>query len=87
MVRIKAKVNNKSGLHARPAGAFISEAKKFKSDIKIHNGSKSGNGKSIISLIGLTIKGESFIEIEANGDDEVAAAEALKVFLEEKISD
>ncbi|MDP4110109.1 MAG: HPr family phosphocarrier protein [Bacillota bacterium] len=82
MVSQKIVVKNKSGLHARPATTFISEAKKFKSKLTINKGDKSINGTSIITLLSAGISCGSEIELVLEGEDEKEALKALAGLIE-----
>ena len=78
MEKIKVKVLNEVGLHARPAARFVSKANEFTSDIQVKNvtnNSKWVNAKSIISVLLLGVEKDHEIEIIAEGEDE---AEAVK---------
>ncbi len=80
MYKRKIMVVNPTGLHARPATEFVSEAKKFGSAIHIrHIGEDSEfvNGKSVIMLLTLGIGQGEEIEIAAEGTDERQAVDAL----------
>ena len=73
-------VKNKTGLHARPASAFVEAASKFKSTIKIKNVDKNSaevNAKSIIKLLTLSMSQGTTIRISATGEDEEEAVNAL----------
>jgi phosphocarrier protein HPr len=70
-------VQNKTGLHARPAAAFVQMAAKFKSNITIEKDSKQANAKSIISLLSIGVSKGSNIKITAEGEDEKQAVMAL----------
>ena len=77
-MELTLKIENKSGLHARPAALFAKEASAFKSTIMILKGDKNVNAKSIISIMGLGIKqGESLL-FKIEGADAEEAAVALK---------
>ena len=72
-------IQNKSGLHARPAADFVSQAGKFESRIGIQRvGEESkADGKSIIMLLALGLaQGEEVIP-PADGEDEKEAVETL----------
>lgn len=74
---------NRTGLHARPASAFVGEANKFKADITIkrldENGEaiKSGLAKSIVSLLTMKLSKGTQIELAAEGEDEKEAVGRL----------
>lgn len=68
-------IENKLGLHARPASLFAQKASAFKSTIMVFKGEKSANAKSIIGIMGLGVKcGESLLlKIDGSDADEAAA--------------
>jgi phosphocarrier protein HPr len=53
------KLLNEEGMHARPAGIFVKKASEFKSSVQVKASGQSKNGKSIMSLMGLGVKGGS----------------------------
>lgn len=78
MKQIEIVVQNPTGLHARPAKTFVDIAKGFKANIKVYHNEKMANAKSLISLLTLGVKSGSQITIEAEGEDEAQALEALE---------
>jgi phosphotransferase system HPr (HPr) family protein len=70
-------IKNKSGLHARPAHAFVQAATKFNSKITISKGSRTGSGKSIVNIIALGLTQGTEITISAEGEDEKQAVDTL----------
>ena len=66
------------GLHARHAGIIVKAAKEFESDIAVSCGDKRGDGKRILSLMGLGIHQGDVVRVDIEGPDEDAAAVALK---------
>ncbi|MEE1186281.1 MAG: HPr family phosphocarrier protein [Acutalibacteraceae bacterium] len=70
-------VQNKVGLHARPATFFIQKANEFKSSIWVERDDRRVNAKSLLGVLSLGIIGDSDIKIIASGVDEEAAVEAL----------
>lgn len=75
-------VRNPTGLHARPATTFVSLAKEYQSEVRVRQGDKVVNGKSLASLLKLGAEGGSVIRVMAQGPDEKAALEALKQAVE-----
>ena len=77
----KTVVINPTGLHARPAGAFVRAAKEYKSRITIANlltpEEDTVNAKSIIGVLSLGMGKGTEVEITAEGKDEQAAVDAL----------
>lgn len=70
------------GIHARPAGAIAAEAKKFSSQITVQKGDKSADGRRLFALMGLSAKAGDTLTVICNGEDEEAAADALRALLE-----
>lgn len=70
-------LENKTGLHARPASIIVREASKFISEIKIIKDENEYNAKSIMSILSMgAVKGDS-ITLKAQGEDEELAVEEL----------
>jgi phosphocarrier protein HPr len=72
-------------LHARPAAVFVREAAKFGAAVAVRANGKQANARSILEVLALGASGGTELEIEASGDDAVAAVEQL-VALVEKLS-
>ena len=81
MVESAVTVALRSGLHARPAAAFVKLANQFKSDIYLRKQGRTANAKSILGILSLaTTKGTEVVLI-AEGDDEQEAITELIDFL------
>jgi phosphoenolpyruvate-protein phosphotransferase len=74
--RVAVRVINPTGLHARPATAFVELARGFSSAVRVRFGNEAADGKSMLELLQLGISSGSLITISAEGDD---AASALAV--------
>lgn len=75
------------GLDAEPVTLFVQKANSFASEIFIEKGNRRVNAKSIMGLLGLSIKKDTKIHLIANGNDDQEAIETLSTFLEkEKIT-
>ncbi len=78
MYKLKVILNNKAGLHARPASMFVQEASKYECNIKVMKDNNECNAKSIMGVLSLgAVKGEELM-IKAEGKDEKEAVKALK---------
>ena len=75
-------IKDEIGIHARPAGLLVKEAKKFASRVVIKKGDKSAEATKLMAVMGLGVKCKDTVEIEIEGEDEAAAYEALKTFFE-----
>ncbi|MDP8260981.1 MAG: HPr family phosphocarrier protein [Candidatus Kappaea frigidicola] len=77
----KIKINNASGLHARPAALFVQIANKYDSEVIIKKGIQEVNGKSIMGIMMLAAECGSQIILQVEGDDAQEAIEELEDFL------
>jgi phosphocarrier protein len=75
-------INNKLGLHARPAAMFVKLANTFSAEIWVEKDGEQVNGKSIMGLMMLAAPGGSTIEVSTEGEDAEAAIEALGKLVE-----
>jgi phosphocarrier protein len=77
MSEIRLLVIDPSGLHARPAARFVQAASRFTSHIVIRQDGREADAKSLIALLGLTIRPATEITLAADGPDADAALAAL----------
>ena len=70
-------VQNKVGLHARPATFFIQKANEYKSSIWVEKEERRVNAKSLLGVLSLGIIGGTSIRIIGDGADEQEAVEDL----------
>lgn len=70
------------GLHARPAAAFVKEASRFTSDIKVRLGDREASAKSILDVLTLDAGHGAEVVLVADGPDAAEALEALGTLIE-----
>ena len=93
MKESKIIVNNKVGLHARPASLFVQEAAKYASEIKVSTQDpdtkelREANAKSILGVLTLGVFQGMEITIRANGEDEENAVAALLALVEKNFGE
>lgn len=78
-------IQNKVGLHARPAALFVQTVAKFKAKIQVRNNTRKTpfiDAKSIISVLGLGVSQGHEIEITAEGEDEQTALQTIKQLID-----
>ena len=81
-------INNKVGLHARPAALFVQDANKYTSEISISTTdpdtkeNRNANAKSILGILTLGVFQGMEIVIKAAGDDEETAVASLVKLVE-----
>ncbi|HEX5538367.1 MAG TPA: HPr family phosphocarrier protein [Methylophilaceae bacterium] len=77
MIKQEIQIINKLGLHARASTKLTQTASQFASDIWIERNSRRVNAKSIMGVMMLAASNGSTIILEADGNDEQAAMDAL----------
>jgi len=77
MIKEKVKIQNESGLHARPAAALVKLASKYKSEFFIEMYGYRVNGKSILGVMTLAADHNTEIELILDGPDEKEALDAI----------
>lgn len=70
-------IQNRLGLHARPAALFVQMANRFKAEIEVRKGKEKVNGKSIMGIMTLAAGRGTQITIRATGPDAVEAVTSL----------
>jgi len=85
MKELRYVITDELGLHARPAGLLVSNASKFACNIRIKNGSKEVEGKSILGVMSLALKKGDEMQIIFDGPDEEEAYKTIQAFLKENL--
>jgi phosphocarrier protein len=80
-------IQNRAGIHARPAALLVQATKDFKCTIFFEKGNDRINAKSIMGVITLGAAYGTEIKITAEGDDEEAAVNALVRLFESKFEE
>ena len=71
-------IKEELGLHARPAGLLVKEAKKFQS-------AKTAAAGKLIAIMSMGVKQGDEVTVQVEGPDEDAAFEALEKFFQENL--
>ena len=82
MKKFEYTIKDEVGIHARPAGLLVKEAKKFASKVTVARGEKSAEATKLMAVMGLGIKCGQIVEVRIEGSDGEAAYKAIKVFFE-----
>lgn len=78
-------IKDQVGIHARPAGLLVKEAKKYESKIIVSKEGKTAEATKLMALMGLGVKCGQTVVVEITGADEDAAYENMKAFFEENL--
>lgn len=87
MIKKNTSIKNKLGLHTRAAMQLMRCAERFESTISITYNHRTINAKSILSVMALGAAKGSELTIEANGDDQHAALEAIVSLINNKFGE
>ena len=80
-------VQNKLGIHARPAAMFVKTANRFHCEIFVEKDGERVNGKSIMGLMMLAAGPGSRLIISAEGPDAARAWAELEVLVNRKFDE
>ena len=75
-------IKDELGIHARPAGLLVKEAKKYESECTITKDGKTKKLTQLMMLMSLGVKQSETVTVTAEGADEDAAIAGLKEFFE-----
>jgi phosphocarrier protein len=74
-------ITDEIGIHARPAGILVKEAKNFQSAITITTAAgKKADARKLMAIMALAVKNGDTVTVSAEGDDEDTAITALEDF-------
>ena len=81
------KIINEKGLHARASAKFVEVVEGFDATAKVSRDGVSALGDSIMGLLMLAASKGTSIEVQTNGPDAVALAEALDVLVADRFGE
>ncbi len=81
MKEFKYVITDEVGIHARPAGLLVKEAKALASKITIEANGKSADASKLMAVMQLGVKKGQEIVIKAEGDDEDSAIAKIEEFM------
>ncbi|MFH2201960.1 MAG: HPr family phosphocarrier protein [Elusimicrobiota bacterium] len=91
MIEQEFTVENRLGLHARPAALFVRAASKFRCQVKVTknvDGDKiEVNGKSVMGILMLAVAYGERVSVVLDGPDEQEALRAFGDLFAEKFSE
>ena len=80
-------VQNKMGIHARPAAMIVRITNKFKAEVFVEREEEQVNGKSIMGLMMLAAGKGSKVKFLATGDDAAAMLAELEALFARKFDE
>ncbi len=80
-------VQNKLGIHARPAAMFVKTANRFACSVMVEKDGETVNGKSIMGLMMLAAGPGSKLMVHCEGQDAAAAVQELEQLVKRKFDE
>lgn len=87
MIKATATISNKLGLHARASAKLTKLAGSFPCEVWVTRGERRVNAKSIMGVMMLAAGLGSTVELEANGDREQEAVDAMRALIDDKFGE
>jgi phosphocarrier protein HPr len=87
MIKSTLNISNKLGLHARASAKLTKLAGGFRSEIHLSRNGRRVNAKSIMGVMMLAAGMGTQVELEVEGEDEQAAADAIAALVNDKFGE
>lgn len=81
MKKILYTIKDPAGIHARPAGMLVKEAKQYESRIQLQKDGKKVSATNLIGIMGMGLRCGDQVEIFIEGPDEDTAEEGIQTFM------
>ena len=85
MKTFRYEIKDEIGIHARPAGLLVKEAKKYNSKIVLTVNGKNAEATKLMAIMSLGVKQGQTVEVTVEGADEDTACENIKAFFEQNL--
>jgi len=80
-------IENRNGLHARPAALFVKTSSRFQSEVWVEKDGERVNGKSIMGLMMLAAGKGSILRVTAEGSDASSVLTELEVLIQTRFGE
>lgn len=87
IISVELKIQNKKGLHARAAAAFVKVIEDIKADVTVERIGQKVSGQSIMGLMMLAAAKGTTIKVNASGPEAQAAIDALTLLVNSKFGE
>jgi phosphocarrier protein len=80
-------IENRNGLHARPAALFVKTASRFTAEVWVEKDDERVNGKSIMGLMMLAAGKGSVLRVTAEGEDAAGVLAELEQLIRSRFGE
>ncbi|MEM7681463.1 MAG: HPr family phosphocarrier protein [Planctomycetota bacterium] len=85
--RVDITIQNRNGLHARPAMQLVDTASRFSARVKVHKGAQAVDAKSIMQVLMLAATHGAVLQVSAEGDDAEQAVQAVRELVDSRFGE
>ena len=85
MVSFDYVIKDELGIHARPAGLLVKEAKQYESKVSIEKEGRTVDAKKLMAVMSLGVKCGHEITVTVEGEDEETAGPAVEKFFQDNL--
>lgn len=85
MKEFEYKITDAAGLHARPAGQLVKQAKNYSSRITLFAKGKESDATRLMSIMAMCVKCGDAVKVTVEGDDEELCATELEKFFNDNL--
>ncbi|EET60881.1 phosphocarrier, HPr family [Marvinbryantia formatexigens DSM 14469] len=78
-------ITDEVGIHARPAGLLVKEAKKYQSAVTVSFNGKKADARKLMALMAMGIKKNDEVTVSVEGEDEENALAGVRTFFENNL--
>lgn len=82
MKSFEYEIKDQLGIHARPAGILVKEAKKYESTITLAAKGKKADARKLMAVMSMAVKCGDKVTVTCEGADEEKACRELQAFFE-----
>jgi phosphocarrier protein HPr len=80
-------IENRNGLHARPAALFVKTSSRFQAEVWVEKNGERVNGKSIMGLMMLAAGKGSVLRVTAEGEDAESVLAELELLISSRFGE
>ena len=73
-------ITDEAGIHARPAGLLVKEAKNYSSKITLEANGKTAEATKLLAIMGMAVKNGTTVTVTVEGEDEEKACVEMEQF-------
>ncbi|MDO5549503.1 MAG: HPr family phosphocarrier protein [Eubacteriales bacterium] len=85
MIMFDHEVMSPEGLHAKLVSRLVEKVRQMPQTVQLIKDKKTVNAENLLAVLGLGVRFGDVIQFKVSGEQEAAAAEELKVFVQENM--